>query len=267
MKNLKQLLSLCFAAILVLSSCASRFDTIKKGQDFKVKADEALKYYENKSYSEAQQLFEDVMPFVRGTKDAEKYSWLYANCSYNMKEYLSASYYFKTFASNFPNSEYTEDAAYMSAVALGKLAPNSKLDQEYTLKAIEAYQLFTNTYPNSKKVEECNKAIDISRVVLYQKDFDAAELYYKVADYKAATHVFKSLLQKYPDAPDADKARFMIVKSCYYLAQNSVEDKQAERYRETLVAYRDFVDKHSDSPLAKDAEKIFDASNKRLKAL
>ncbi len=267
MKTTYQILLFILVVALSAAGCKSAFEEAKKGTDFKVKLEKAMAYYEKGDYTEAQSLLEDVMPFYRGSDKAEFVAWHYANCSFNLKEYVTSAYYFKQFTNTFPNSKYNEDAAYMTAVAFDRQAPNQQLDQENTHKAIEAYQLFINTFPNSKRAEDANKEIDKLRDRLYRKDLESAELYFHVEDYRAAVHALKNLLKNYPDANDAENARFMIVKSNYFLAQNSVETKQIERYQETLVAYTELVDKHPGGAKTKEAEKYFDNSNAKIKQL
>jgi outer membrane protein assembly factor BamD len=267
MKKIYQFL--LFAAILVFTatSCVPEIERVKKSTDFKYKLEKALFYYEKENYTDAQTLFEDVMPFYRGSANAEEIAWHYANCSYSLREYTTSAYYFKQFTNTFPNSKYNEDATYMIASAFDKLAPNQMLDQENTRKAIEAYQLFINTFPNSKRAEDCNKAIDKLRERLYRKDFESAQLYFQVEDYRAAVHALKNLLKNYPDASDAENARFMIVKANYFLAQNSIETKQLDRYQETLAAYTELVDKHTGGAKTKEAEKYFDNATAKIKQL
>ena len=257
-------------AILIastLTSCVPEIEKWKKSTDFKFKLEKALYLYEKENFTDAQTLFEDVMPFYRGSEKAEDIAWHYANCSYYLKEYTTSAYYFKQFTNTFPNSKNNEDASFMIASAFDKLAPNQMLDQENTRKAIEAYQLFLNTFPNSKRAAECNKAIDKLRERLYKKDFESAQLYFQVEDYRAAVHALKNLLKNYPDANDAENARYMIVKSHYFLAQNSIETKQLERYQETLAAYTELVDKHPGGAKTKDAERYFDNANEKIKQL
>ena len=64
---------------------------------------------------------------------------------------------FKNFSNTFPNSEYREESDFMTAYSNYQLSPTFRLDQTYTIKAIEGFQLFANTYPDSKRVEECNR--------------------------------------------------------------------------------------------------------------
>lgn len=48
-------------------------------------------------------------------------------------------------------------------------SPAYNLDQESTYDAIKELQLFVNRYPNSDRVEECNKYLDILRDKLEKK--------------------------------------------------------------------------------------------------
>lgn len=61
----------------------------------------------------------------------------------------------------------------MSVYSLYKTSPGYRLDQSNTEKAIDGFQLFVNTYPNSKRVEECNKLIDECRAKIEFKSFEA----------------------------------------------------------------------------------------------
>jgi outer membrane protein assembly factor BamD len=261
------LLNLLFLVVLLASGCKTEFEKTKASTDFKKKYEAALKYYEKGEYSNCQALLDDVIPFYRSTGESENIAWHYANCSFYMKEYLTSAYAFKQFMNTFPNSKHGEDAALMAANALYKMSPQSLLDQDATTKAIDAYQSFINTYPNSLKVEEGNQRIDEMRDKLYRKDFESAELYFKIGDYQAAVHSIKSLLKKYPNARDAENARYMIVKANYLLALNSVEAKQADRYRETIAVYQILVDQHPGGKFTKDAEKYFDKAVARIREL
>jgi outer membrane protein assembly factor BamD len=267
LKNMKKVYQIAlFMAVLAgtMHSCVPEIEKIKKNPDFKYKFEKALAYYEKENYTDAQTLFEDVMPFYRGSDKAEEIAWHYANCSFFLKEYTTSAYYFKQFSNTFPNSKYTEDATFMIATAFDKQAPNQMLDQDNTHKAIEAYQLFINTFPNSKRAEECNKNIDKLRDRLYRKDFESAQLYFQVEDYRAAVHALKNLLKNYPDGNDAENARFMIVKSNFFLAQNSIETKQLDRYQETLAAYTELVDKHPGGKKTKEAERYFESATQKI---
>ncbi len=251
----------------LMAGCGNTVSKVLKSTDNNYKLQEAYKMYDKGSYVDAQMVLDDVAPYFRGTTEGENIAWKYCNLYYELKEYIAASYAFKQFASTYANSPKAEDALFMVARCYTKLSPNPRLEQTNTVKAIEAYELFVNTYPNSVKVEECNREIDAMRVKLYQKAYMQAELYYKIRDFRSATHDFKNLLKNYPEAENAEQARYMIVLSNYELARNSVETKQLERYQETVAAYLDLVDRHPNGKFTKQAEKIFEQANAKIQAL
>ena len=59
-------------AVITLSSCNSKFQKILKNKDTDYKVKMAESYFLQKKYSNAQQLFESVMPFVKGTPRYEE---------------------------------------------------------------------------------------------------------------------------------------------------------------------------------------------------
>ena len=55
---------------LVAVSC-SNYQKIQKSQDFRFKFEKALEYYDREDYFRAINLFDQVLPFYRGTAEAE----------------------------------------------------------------------------------------------------------------------------------------------------------------------------------------------------
>ena len=147
------------------------------------------------------------------------------------------------------------------------LSPGPDLDQTYSQKAIEAFQLFINQYPESGRVTECNEIIDQLRRKMALKAFNGAQLYFNLGQYKAAAVAFKNLLRKYPDIEEKEKVQFLIVKSYYLLADKSITEKKVERFETVIKSYYDFVDKYAESRYQREAENIYDASVKQLKKL
>jgi outer membrane protein assembly factor BamD len=145
------------------------------------------------------------------------------------------------------------------------MSPNYKLDQTYTVKAIEEFQRFANTHPNSDKIPEINRLIDEMRGKLERKAFEAAKLYYDIGEFQAAVQTFDNVLKDYPGSDKSEEARFLKLKSAYILAENSVYEKKEERFDETIVHYNEFIKKHPRSKWRKDAIEIYDNSTKELK--
>ena len=95
-----------------------------KDTDYKVKM--AEQYFAEKKYSNAQQLFESVIPFVKGTPRYEELYLMYANSYYNDKDYENAENIYKTFIEYFPNSPKVEEVEFMRANTYYKRSPKAE---------------------------------------------------------------------------------------------------------------------------------------------
>ena len=129
-------------------------------EDWKVKYDAALEYYEREDYYRASVLFEEIMPLVRGQKEGELSQFYFSYCNYYQKQYQLSAYYFKSFFQTYSRSEYAQEAEYMSAYSLYRDSPIFNLDQTSTIEAIEIYQGFLEDYPESEYLEEADRIYD-----------------------------------------------------------------------------------------------------------
>jgi outer membrane protein assembly factor BamD len=246
-------------------ACKSEFEKIRGTADPETLYKKAFEYYEQEDYFKAQTLFELVINNLRGKVEAEKVYFYYANTHYQLRKYILASYYFKNFGSTFPNSEYREEADFMSAYSNYKMSPTYRLDQTYSQKAIEGFQLFANTYPNSERVPEVNRLIDEMRNKLEKKAYAQAELYYDLQEYQSATHSFETMLRDFPDTKQAEKIRYMIVKSSYELAVKSVYEKQVERHQEVIKNAEFFLEKYRRSDYTNEVRDYKNNSSRFIK--
>ena len=263
--SIGNLLSFLFLISIIAGGCRSEFERIRASADPELLYQKAVEFYEAGDNLKAQTLLELIISSFRGRKEAEQIYFYYAYTHYNMGKFILSSYYFKNFANTFTSSEYREEAEFMSAFSYYRLAPSYRLDQGYTRDAIDGFQSFINAYPQSEKVERCNLLIDELRRKLEKKAFGEAELYFNVRQYQAAVHSFENLLRDFPETPDAEKVRFMIVKSYYLLAINSILEKQAERFALAMENYRTFRRKYPESSYDKELSTIIEIISKKQK--
>ena len=134
------------------------------------------------------------------------------------------------------------------------LSPIYKLDSKNTYKAINHLQLFTNLYPKSERVKECNQLIDELRGKLAKKSFYNAKQYYITQHHKSAIIALKNVLLDFPGSKFEEEIYFLIVESYFELAKNSITSKKQERLEKTLEAYNDFLERYPESKLLKQVE-------------
>lgn len=256
----------CVSTLLMIA-CKSEFERVRISGDPELLYKKANDYYVAGEHQKAQTLYELLQSAVRGTPRAEEVYFKYAYTYYQLKQYILASYYFKNFSQTYTNSPKREEADFMSAYSNYQLSPTFRLDQTYTTKAIDELQTFVNTYQRSNRVEECNKLIDELRAKLEKKAFEEGKLYFDLRMFQSATHVFENLLKDFPETKNAEQVRFMIVNSAFLLAENSVVDKQEERYQEVITRAATFITRYPKSEYTREVSSIQIISNRKLNQL
>lgn len=267
MKN-SLLISLAGLGLLLLTTaCKSEFERTRTSGDPATILEKAHAYYAEEEYLKAQTLYELVISSFRGRAEAELIAYNYAYTYYYLEQYILAAYYFKNFSTTYGASQYQEEAEFMNAYSNYQLSPTFRLDQSYTVKAIEAFEEFANRHPTSERVAECNQLIDEMRQKLEIKDFEAAILYFDLRQYQSAIRSFENLLIEFPDTKRAEEIRFKIIRSAYLLAENSFVEKQEERYSDAVKRAEVFLNRYRGGEFTVEVQKMLSDSQKRLKQL
>jgi outer membrane protein assembly factor BamD len=260
-----RLLTVLFLGLL-LSGC-DNISKVLKSKDPAYKLRKAEDFYAKKKYNWAQELYEDVMPYYKGTKEFEDIYYKYAYTAYYQHDWMNAENLFKTYAEVFPNSARGEEMEYMRAYTYYKQSPKAELDQSNTIKAMGMMQTFINTHPGSARLKEAGAIVDACRVKLETKDRNAAKLYYELGQYRAAATAYEAIINNYPDSQQSDMYLFMSIKSYYLFAQMSVDEKKEERYSKVLDECADFMDRFPQSPYVKQVQQYLSLSQTQLKTV
>lgn len=250
--------------ITALAGC-SKLTRLQKSQDLEAKYSGAMEYFEKKDYYRAGVLLEEILPLLKGTDKAEKAQFYYAYCQFYEKQYQLSAFYFKTFYSDYPRSNYAEEAAYLEALSYFEDSPIYDLDQENTYSAETAIQTFINEYPNSERKEDCNFMIERLRDKLEKKTYENAKLYYRKMNYQAAIIAFENFRKDFPESEMNEEAMYLRVVSAYKLAHQSIPTKQQERFGQVVTLYETFVDRYPQSKFLKTAEDEYTDAQEWLK--
>lgn len=251
----------------VLTACKSEFEQVRLSNDPQRILTESIRYYDKGEYLRAQTLMELIINQYRGTREGEELFFKYAYTHYHLENYQLAATYFTNFANTFPYSSFTEEADFMTAYSYYKQSPSFRLDQEPSTKAIEAFQDFANKYPESERVEECNRLIDELRAKLEEKAYAQGILYYDLGQYQAAITSFDHMLYDFPETSRAEEVRFLILKSAFEYAENSVYDKRKERYDEASNYYKEYINRFPEGKHINEARAIQKQIDNNIKNL
>ena len=250
--------------LAVLSISCSEYQKILNSSDYDLVYEKAKEYFEDEDYLRASALFLELMNVYKGTDRAEDVYYHYAYCYYHQSDYGMAGYYFRQFVTTFPNSPQADECSFMNAFCYFEDSPNPNLDQTSTYKAINELQLYVNLHPASERIDECNQLIDQLNDKLVEKSFNSAKLYFELGDYKASITALNNSLKTYPETRFREELMYLILKSSYDLARNSIESKVKERYENTIEAYYAFIEEFPETQHLREAERIHATVQKAL---
>ena len=253
--------------ILIIGFSCSKFRRYEKSQDWRVKYEAGLNYYNKKDYYRASVLFEQILPIVRGLPEGEKVQFYLAYCQFYDKLYLLASEQFKTFYETYGRSTLAEEARFMHAFSLFQSSPNPNLDQTSSIDAMAAMQAYINRYPNSEFHDRSLEVILSTQVKLEKKGFENARQYYKMKYYTAAIVALNNFKQNFPDSKYIEEAYYLVISAEYKLAQQSIQSKQPDRYRAVVDHYKEFLDRYPNSEFLKEAERFYAESLDKVNSL
>jgi outer membrane protein assembly factor BamD len=260
----------CLSILLLGFSACGEYQAILKSKDPDLKYQKALTYFNDKQYVKAQTLLDEVTSYYRGT-DRSQDVLVYLSRSYmGQKNYSSAAEYYQAYIRNYPKGRYIIEARFQVGHCYYLDAPDARLDQTETKKAIEFFTQFVEFYPESPYAEQAYQEMNELYDKLAQKEFLSAKLYYNLGtylgnNYLSAEIIAKNALKDYPTNKYQEELNWIILQSKYQQLVNSQDSKREERARDTEDEYYSFVTQYPNSKHIAAAERIHKELNKILK--
>jgi outer membrane protein assembly factor BamD len=239
MNNLRSVLgiSLPLVSILIggfsLQSCGGSSDTVQN-LSAQERYQQGMKKIEDNDYFDAINDFNIVKLQYPGSNVADSAQYMLAECRLRREEYLLAAEEYTSFRKNYPSSSLDTVALYKVALCYYYIAPKVALDQKYSKRAIDEFQAFIEYYPASSLVKDAEEKISELNDRLAQRDYDDAELYMRLEYFKAATHYYDNVIDRYHDTKFAEPALLGKIKS---LVARKRYDDAKENIEKFLVKY------------------------------
>jgi len=274
---MKQLNSKVIGFLLIASlfTACGEYNKILKSTDLNVKFEYAKKYFDEGKYSRTATLLEDVVQMTRTTSRGEEALYLLAQSYYKMKDYSTASEYFKTYFTTYPRGDYAELSRFYSAYGLYLDSPDPRLDQSDTYKSMQQFQDFLELYPQSEKKDEAQSALFELQEKLALKELMAVRLYYNLGDYSviqfpggnylSCVITAQNAILTFPYTKYREELMYYMFKSKYEMAIRSVEEKKEFRYRDVIDEYYSYANEFPEGKYIKEIKKLYEDIEKRLK--
>ncbi len=262
---------------LLISGCATEFNSIYKHGDTEARYEFAKECFAAGKFQNAITLLEEVVTMKKGSDEAQECLYMLGMAQYCNGDYEAASATFKKYGSSYPRGLFAESAAFYVGQALYQSAPEPRLDQSPTNGAINAYQQFIDLYPDSKLRPQAQERLYELHDKLIQKEYLSAELYYNLggyfgninsneeSNYTSCIVTAQNCLKDYPYCSLREDFMLLIMKSKFQLAENSSEEKRLERYRDAEDECYGFINEFPESKNVSLAEKYIAKCKKVIK--
>lgn len=212
------------------SGCGTSEVTTTLGAEERFQRGKAL--FDNEDYLDAINEFKIVTLQHQGSAWADDAQFYLAESHYARGEYQLAALEYGLLRRNMPASPFVPLAQFQLAMSYYQLAPKPNLDQDFTVKAIDAFQAFVDYHPSHEKAVEAEEKIRELVRRLAQKQFDTARLYATMGYYKAAIVYYDDVIERYHDTEFAPRS---------YLGKAAVliERKRYEDARREILKYKE----------------------------
>lgn len=259
--------SLIIVALLGLMTACNEYQSIVKSKDPDLKFNKALEYFNQKEYVKAQTLLDDVSIYYKGTERSEDVLCYLARCYLGQKSYSTASEYYQAYVRNYPKGKYIIEARFQEGHCYYLDAPDARLDQETTRKAIELFGEFVDMYPESPYAGQAYEEMSELYDKLAYKELLSAKLYYNLGtylgnNYLSAEIVAKNAQKNYPSNSYQEELNWLILQAKYQQMLLSIEEKKMERARDTEDEYYNFITEYPTSKHRKEADRILKETTK-----
>jgi len=255
---------LLFSVLVLLSSCGE-YNKLLKSTDYELKKNKTKEYFEAGKYVKTTELLAQIIPRFRATSESEDLAWMNAQSFYQMKDYMSAGAYFKSYSDQYGYGKYVEEAHFLSAMCDYHMSPRAELDQAYTRSSIEGFNYYLSRYPSSPRAEECRILIKELQDKLVEKSYLSARLYHDMTEYRSAVVALTNSLKEFSDSKYREEMMFLKLNSLFLYAENSLAGRQIERYQTTLDDYYSFMEEFPNSRFNRDARRIYQTTARALK--
>lgn len=277
MRIMKKLTLIATCVALLMTSCVNEYNQITKSGDYTLKYEYAKQCYAQGKYSRAVPLLQELVTMKKGSTEGDECLYMLAMSEFGMKDYETASEYFKKYFSSYPKGRYAENAKYYVGESLFQNAPEPRLDQSTTMTAIAAFQEYLDIFPDAHLKSQATSRLYALQDLLVEKEYKSARLYFDLGtyfgnctnggnNYEACIVTAQNALKDYPYSNRREEFASLVMKSKYELAKMSVESKQLERYQDAEDECYGFINEYPDSKERSLAEKYIEKCKEYEKA-
>lgn len=226
-----------FAIGLIIASCGESAKLGSYTPEELIKM--AIEDYENEDYIDAKEKLKTIQLQYPSSTFADDAQYYMGMVNYAQSDYVLAAYSFSRMERLYPGSEFKIRSAYMAAESQYQLSPEHYRDQQYTHKAIKAFQEFQYLYPGQDSLYGlASKRISELRSKLALKEITVAKQYDILDSPKSSIIYYDVVLDEYPDTEYYEEAFVGKIESLIRLRKYDEAFGLISLYRKKFTAAR-----------------------------
>jgi len=203
------IVSLVLAAVII--GCAHETAKIRPAQEL---YDEAAQLAKKGKVDKAAEAFMQVRTYYPGHELARKSLLGTGDLYFDHEEYELALKNYEEFRLLYPTDVDAGYCLYRIGMCHYKQMRTFDRDQSETLKAVQSFEGFLRTYPNSPYSKDAQDRLKEAKALLAKHSVYIGKFYLKKGDHKAACNRFQSVKKQYPDSDLGDDIDSLIAKAC-----------------------------------------------------
>ncbi|MBN1971704.1 MAG: outer membrane protein assembly factor BamD [Candidatus Delongbacteria bacterium] len=214
--------------MILTFSCMKNIDIDRN--DFNRNYEIAKEKYQDEKYNNAIDDFNVLIYNYNGNSKIDSVRFYLAMSHFKIDEFYSASYEFAKLYENHPNSLLAEEALFKSALSYYELAPDVTLDQAESNAALTKFQRFLEIYKSGEYADKAKEYIVSLRSGFASKEFQAAKLYDKLEQPRAAKIYYRSIIENYYDTEYFIESIKGYAEACKLMGEQKVYEDYIKRY-------------------------------------
>ncbi len=239
---LSKITLVCVCAIIWIGCDSSKNATMDPDDRWQ----RAKNLYADGSYFEAIEDLKILTLQNQGSAYGDSAQILLANSYYNRKEFILAEYEYENMVRSRTGSKLLPQARFRLGMCYYNLSSESRLDQQNTRKAIDAFQSYIEYTPADSLVPNAEAYIRELNNKLAEREYSIASMYMKMGYFRAAIIYFDALLEKYHDSELADDAQLGKALAFY----------NRKKYPEAYDEIQKFMDRYPSSTRRVEGEQL-----------
>jgi outer membrane protein assembly factor BamD len=157
-------------------------------------------------YADAIELLKTYIDNNAGSVEVDHAVYLLGDCYLHTHDWAAAAVQFDRLLREFPESDSSAAAAYHLGIAYDGQSRPPDFDQEYTVKAIDQYHHYLQSYPGHWQNATAEHDIQTARMKLATKLVETGDLYVKLHQLTAARSYYGRVEDDFSDLPQLGEA-------------------------------------------------------------